>query len=166
MNSIKIYSRRLKEATASLNLFAPSALGPLVLGQTILCKLARNSPPAYHTRDKLGCCTISYRNINAFFSRHFLGNFFANLKLSFNRGNPTSLLNPYLTKLYRLFVLSCHYLRNKKLNTEDEMIKRCKDCGYYPGDCGYWDMRQRKRENATYVTEQTKHNCADFKVTK
>lgn len=42
-------------------------------------------------------------------------------------------------------------------------MKRCKDCFYYPDNCGYWDMKKRKRENATYCTEETIHNCSDFK---
>ena len=41
--------------------------------------------------------------------------------------------------------------------------KRCKDCKYYPDDCGYWNMNKRKKENAAYVTSLTKHNCSDFK---
>jgi len=42
--------------------------------------------------------------------------------------------------------------------------KRCKDCEYYPNDCGYWDMKKRKKENATYITPETIHNCSDFKT--
>ena len=41
-------------------------------------------------------------------------------------------------------------------------IKRCRDCQYYPNDCGYWDMNKRKKENATYITDRTEHSCEDF----
>lgn len=40
--------------------------------------------------------------------------------------------------------------------------KQCKNCQYYPDDCGYWDMKHREK-NATYLTESAKHNCHDFK---
>jgi len=46
------------------------------------------------------------------------------------------------------------------------MKKQCKSCVYYPDDCGYWDMKQRKKENAGYVTNTTEHNCPDFKKKK
>lgn len=49
---------------------------------------------------------------------------------------------------------------------EDEMRrpkgKQCKDCFYYPDNCGYWDIKKRKKENATYCTPKTVHNCSDF----
>jgi len=41
-------------------------------------------------------------------------------------------------------------------------MKRCKDCFYYPNNCNYWDMKKRKKENATYCTPETIHNCSDF----
>ncbi len=44
--------------------------------------------------------------------------------------------------------------------------KRCKNCEHYPNDCAYWDMKKRKKENATYITPETIHNCSDFKVKK
>ena len=74
----------------------------------ILCKLTKNSPLSYHTRDKLGCCTISYRTLNAFFSSLFLAKLSPNLKLSFNRSTPTPPPYLYLTNLYVLFVLFCY----------------------------------------------------------
>jgi len=49
--------------------------------------------------------------------------------------------------------------KNKKRTAT---IKRCRDCQHYPDACGYWDMNQRKKENATYATENTEHNCPDF----
>jgi len=83
----------------------------------ILCNLPINPPLSYHTRDKLGCWIISYRNINAFFSSQFLGNFLSNLKLSFNRDTPTLLHLTYLINLNAIFVLFCYSEKDKKSTT-------------------------------------------------
>lgn len=79
----------------------------------ILSKLINQAP--YSPKIRVLDYLLSEHNY-----QHFLGNFFVNIKLSFNRGNPTSLLNSYLTNLCRLFVLFYHYLCDKKLNMEDE----------------------------------------------
>jgi len=96
------------ERFIALTGYAPQALVSgigLVPGRNILCKLANNSPLAHHTRDKLGCCIISYRNIITSFPRREDRNFLSNLKLFLNRGTPTPLTNLHLTNLYRLFIL-------------------------------------------------------------
>lgn len=86
----------------------------LVPGCTILCKHAKKPPKMPHTSHKLGCWDISYRNINSFFSWQFLGNFLAKLKPSLNRGNPTSLINSYLTNMCGLFVAFLYPEGDKK----------------------------------------------------
>jgi len=45
--------------------------------------------------------------------------------------------------------------------------KRCKDCKFYPDKCGYWVEGIRKKfKNATFLTEDTIHNCQDFSPKK
>ena len=43
-------------------------------------------------------------------------------------------------------------------------MKKCKNCKFYPKDCNYWDKKHRKKDIwASYVNENTNHNCPDFK---
>jgi len=44
-------------------------------------------------------------------------------------------------------------------------MPKCRDCKYYPNDCGYWDKDYRKKsKTATFLSEDTPHNCKDFEV--
>jgi len=110
----KLYSL----AQMSLSISSESLPGQVNI--FVLCHLPNNSPLSYHTRDKLGCCIISYRNIISFLSRHFLGIFSAKLKLPLNRDTPTLLLNLYLTYLDAIFILFSYFVYDQKLNMEGE----------------------------------------------
>jgi len=87
----RVPSLKFGESQRLIYAQAPVSGIGLVPGRNILCKPANNPITTHHTLQKLGCCTISYRNIIALFYRHFLGYFFANLKLSLNRDTPTPL---------------------------------------------------------------------------
>ena len=104
----------IRQFGESKRLIYAHALGSLVPGRNILCNPTNNPLTTHFLARKLGCCSISYRNIKDFFYRQFIGNLSAKLKLFFNRGNPTPLINSYLTNLYRLFVAFLYPEGDKK----------------------------------------------------
>lgn len=41
--------------------------------------------------------------------------------------------------------------------------RQCKNCRFYPDDCGYWDKKYRdKHKNASFLNANSIHNCRDY----
>ena len=67
--------------------------------------------------------------------------------------------NPKIEKLY--FTPA----QIKRKNYDKEMVKKCRNCRYYPKNCGFWKLNGKKDKGGNIIRLNPKmvHNCPDYK---